>query len=139
MNIALIGYRGSGKSSIGKALAQKLSMSFVDTDVVLVKRAGLTIREIFDLEGEAAFRARESQIIREIAAGDYQVIALGGGAVLKSENVAAIKQGGTARIVWLQATPEVLFQRIAADTATNANRPNLTSSGGLEEVRKLLA
>jgi len=139
MNIALIGYRGSGKSSIGRALARRLAMAFVDTDVLLVQRAGITIREMFDIEGEAGFRARESAIIREVAAGDHQVLALGGGAILKPENVAALKADGRARIIWLQASPEVLYQRIQEDAATNANRPNLTAAGGLEEVRKLLA
>src|SRR2546423_1325598 len=123
MNIALIGYRGSGKSSIGRALARRLSMAFVDTDALLVQRAGIPIREIFDIEGEAGFRARESQIIREVAAGDHQVIALGGGAVLNPENMAALKANGRARVIWLQSPPEILHQRIQQDSATNANRP----------------
>src|SRR4051794_5145590 len=113
MNIALIGYRGSGKSSIGKCLAARLSLAFVDTDTLIVQRAGQTIREIFEAEGEAGFRTRELAAIREVAARDQQVIALGGGAVLKPENITAVKQGGAARVVWLQAAPEVLFQRIA--------------------------
>jgi len=139
MNIALIGYRGSGKSSIGRALARRLAVAFVDTDVLLVQRAGISIREIFEIEGEAGFRARESAIIREVAAGDHQVIALGGGAILKPENMQALRADGRCKVIWLQAPPELLFQRIHADTATNANRPNLTASGGLEEVRNLLA
>jgi shikimate kinase len=139
MNIALIGYRGSGKTSVGKCLAQRLSLSFVDTDTLIVQRAGRSIREIFEREGETGFRARESQIIREVAAWDRQVIALGGGAVLNPANIEALKAGGRATVVWLQAAPEILHQRIAADGASSATRPNLTAAGGLEEVRKLLA
>ena len=139
MNIALIGYRGSGKSAIGKCLAARLSLSFVDTDTLIVRHAGRTIREIFETEGEAGFRVRESQAIREVAARDGQVIALGGGAVLNATNIAVFKQDQKTRMVWLQAAPEVLYQRIAADTATSASRPNLTAAGGLEEVRKLLS
>jgi shikimate kinase len=136
MNIVLIGYRGSGKSSIGRLLAAKLSMDFADSDVVIVERAGKTIREIFAAEGEAGFRARESQAIAELAARDNVVIAAGGGAVLRAENVAALKANG--KIVWLQADAPTLFQRIQADAATNHTRPNLTAGGGIEEVKKLL-
>ena len=138
MNIVLIGYRGSGKSAIGKCLAAVLSLTFVDTDTRIGERAGKTIREIFAAEGEVGFRAREYQVIREVALGDGQVIALGGGAVLNPANIAALKQDPQTRIVWLQSTPEVLHRRISADTTTSANRPNLTATGGLEEVRRLL-
>ncbi len=142
MNIVLIGYRGSGKTSLGQRLATNLRRDFVDTDVLLVQRAGTTIREIFAAEGEAGFRKRESQIIAEVAQRDHLVIAVGGGAILNPDNVAALKKTGT--LVWLQATPEILHQRIQSDPATAANRPNLTTGGtgvggGLEEVQKILA
>jgi shikimate kinase len=136
MNIVLIGYRGSGKTSIGKRLASNLWMDFVDTDVLIVERAGTTIRDIFANEGEEGFRRRESEVITEVAARDNHVIAAGGGAILKPENVAALKKAG--KVVWLKAKPEVLFSRIQADAATDANRPNLTSGGGLEEVCQVL-
>jgi shikimate kinase len=136
MNIVLIGYRGSGKTSIGQRLASKLWMDFVDTDVLLVERAGRTIREIFAAEGEEGFRRRESQVIAEVAARANVVIAAGGGAILKPENVAALKRN--AKVIWLKARPEVLFQRIQGDAATTANRPNLTAAGGLDEVTKVL-
>jgi shikimate kinase len=136
MNIVLIGYRGSGKTCIGKRLASALWMDFVDTDVLIVERAGTTIRQIFEAEGEEGFRRRESEVIAEVAARDNQVIAAGGGAILKPENVAALKRNG--KLVWLKARPEVLFQHIQADAATDANRPNLTAAGGLEEVQKIL-
>jgi shikimate kinase len=136
MNIVLIGYRGSGKTSIGKRLSSDLWMDFVDTDALIVERAGTAIREIFEAEGEEGFRRRESEVIAEVAARDNYVIAAGGGAILKAENVAALKKNG--KLVWLKAKPEVLFQHIQADAATDANRPNLTSAGGLEEVQKVL-
>ncbi len=136
MNIVLIGYRGSGKTCIGKRLASDLWMDFVDTDPLIVERAGKTIREIFEAEGEEGFRRRESEVIAEVAARDNHVIAAGGGAILKPENVAALKKNG--KLVWLKAKPEVLFQHIQADAATDANRPNLTSAGGFEEVQKVL-
>ena len=92
MNIVLIGFRGSGKSSIGRRLASKLWLDFIDTDVLVSERAQMTIREIFQAEGEEGFRQRESQVIAEVAARDRLVIAAGGGAVLRPENVAAAKQ-----------------------------------------------
>jgi shikimate kinase len=136
MNIVLIGYRGSGKTSIGKRLASNLWMDFVDTDVLIVERAGKTIREIFAEEGEEGFRRRESEVMAEVGARDNLVIAAGGGAILKAENVAALKKNG--KVVWLKATPEALFGRIQADAGTDVNRPNLTAAGGLEEVRQVL-
>ena len=137
MNIVLIGYRGSGKSSIGHILAARLGREFVDTDVLIVQEAGCTIKEIFDREGEAGFRTRETTAIRAAAARDNLVIAVGGGAILRPENVVALKQN--AKVVWLRARADILFQRIQADSATSQTRPNLTAAGGLEEVERLLA
>ena len=137
MNITLIGYRGSGKTSIGKLLAQKLWRDFVDTDQLIVDHAGMTIREIFAAEGEAGFRQREAAVVAEVAAKENQIIAAGGGAVLDPANVASLKRSG--KIVWLKADPKTLHARIQADAATNANRPNLTAVGGIEEVERLLA
>jgi shikimate kinase len=138
MNIVLIGYRGSGKSSIGRLLAQRLGLTFVDTDICIVEAAGgRTIREIFAAEGEAGFRDREIVAVAEVAMRDKQVIAVGGGAILQPANITALKSTGT--VVWLQAEPEILHARIHADGATNASRPNLTAAGGLEEVRAILS
>jgi shikimate kinase len=137
MNIALIGYRGSGKTTIGKKLASELGMTFVDTDTLITQRAGKTIKDIFQAEGEAGFREREAAVVAEVAAQDNQVIALGGGAVLRNANVEAIRKH--CRVIWLQAEAETLYARISADTTTASTRPNLTAAGGLEEVRALLA
>jgi shikimate kinase len=136
MNIVLIGYRGTGKSTIGKRLASKLWRDFVDTDAAIVEQAGRTIREIFETQGETAFRDLESAAIAQAAARDNLVIAAGGGAVLRAENVTALKRGG--KIIWLRADPETLHARISADSATAETRPNLLF-GGLEEIKSLLA
>jgi len=138
MNIALIGYRGSGKSSIGRRLAGQLWMDFVDTDAVIVQRAGRTIREIFEQGGEAAFRDLEAQVVADVMARDNQVIALGGGAILRQESVQRIK--AAAKVIYLLADAATLHGRIAADPATAHARPSLTVAGGsLEEVQALLA
>jgi shikimate kinase len=137
MNIVLIGYRGSGKSTVGRLLAQRLGRAFVDMDVEIVGRAGMTIKEIFEREGEVGFRDRESAVVRDVAARSGVVVAAGGGAVLRPENVAALK--ATAKVVWLRARAEVLHERIQQDAATSLMRPNLTAAGGLEEVKGLLA
>jgi shikimate kinase len=138
MNIALIGYRGTGKTTIGKILARKLNRQFLDTDALIVERAGKTIRQIFAEGSETAFRDLESQVITELATKTGHILALGGGAILRPQNLAALKPNST--FVWLKADAQTLFQRINADTATTSNRPNLTSGGGdLAEIESLLA
>ncbi|MCL2639450.1 MAG: shikimate kinase [Phycisphaerales bacterium] len=139
MNIVLIGYRGTGKSTIGKKLAERLRRDFVDTDTLLVERAGKTIKQIFETEGEPGFRDREAAVIAEVANRDNLVIAVGGGAVLRPANVTALKKNG--RLIWLQANATVLHARITADPATAANRPNLLAGGGggAAEIEILLA
>ena len=136
MNIVLIGYRGVGKTTIGKQLAGRMGMNFVDTDELVMRQSGKTIREIFQQGGETLFRELESAVIDDLAENNDTVIAAGGGVVLRKSNVEKLRANG--RIVWLQAPAEVLWQRISADTLTTANRPDLTSAGGLEEILRLL-
>ncbi len=136
MNIVLIGYRGSGKSSIGKLLAARLGMAFVDTDERIVQQAGKNIGAIFADVGEKGFRDLESAVVQDVAVLDDTVIATGGGVVLRPENMSRLKEHG--KVVWLNAPAEVLWQRIAADPGSSHARPNLTPSGGLEEIRRLL-
>jgi shikimate kinase len=139
-NIVLIGYRGTGKSTVGKLLAAKLHRPFVDADVLLVQRAGKTIKQIFDEPGgggEETFRDLESQIIAELSQKDGQVLALGGGAVLRRQNVAAFTTNSV--VIWLRADAHELLKRIAADASSAVSRPNLTVTGGLPEIKKLLA
>jgi shikimate kinase len=139
MSIFLMGYRGSGKTTIGRKLADRLWQTFVDTDELIVRKASKSIKEIFAQDGEPAFRDLESEIIREVALLDDHVIALGGGAVLRPENRAALKKDGH-KVIYLKCDPDVMLKRIQADAATTDTRPNLTTlGGGIEEIRKLLA
>ncbi len=131
----LIGYRGTGKSTVGLHLAALLGWDFLDADAVLEQSAGKSIAEIFAAEGEPAFRDRESAVLAELAAREHLVLATGGGVVLRPENRSLLKCGYVA---WLTAPPEALWQRILADATTAARRPALTT-GGLAEVEQLLA
>jgi shikimate kinase len=137
MNLFLIGYRGSGKTTVAAALAERLGWPWVDADAELERRAGRTIKQIFEEQGEQAFRDLEAAVVADLAAGDRQIVALGGGAVLREANRKAL--AGRGPIVWLKASPEVLWARMTADPTTAARRPNLTREGGLAEIRTLLA
>jgi shikimate kinase len=138
MSVILIGYRGSGKTTTGQKLADRLWLSFVDVDDLIVKKAGKTIREIFADDGEPHFRDLESQALTEALAKNDQVIALGGGSILRPENRAAIKASGR-KVIYLRCEAQTLYDRIQADTKTAENRPSLTSLGGsVEEIKKLL-
>ncbi len=118
--MVLVGLMGSGKSILGKQLASRLSLELVDLDDLIVSQAGKTIPEIFKDEGEEAFRALESKLLAEVLAqDDEKITATGGGAILSAENRAMMKQSG--RVIWLDASPTVLADRIAGDT----NRPLL--------------
>jgi len=139
MSTVLIGYRGSGKTSIGKRLADRLWQKCIDTDELIVARTGKPIAQIFAEDGEARFREIESEVVREVAGMQDVVIALGGGAPLRAENRRAIKEAGH-RVIYLKCEPEALLQRIQADPDTPASRPNLTEfGGGIEEISKVLA
>jgi shikimate kinase len=136
-SIALIGYRGTGKTTIAQRLATALGWDWVDADVEVELRAGKSIAAIFADDGEPAFRDLESEVVAELCRRTRSVIALGGGAILREENRAAI--GGCGAAVWLRASVEAIEQRIAADPATAARRPNLTAGGGRSEIERLLA
>ena len=139
MSIALLGYRGSGKTTVGKRLADRLWQKFVDTDELVVRKAGVPIRDIFANQGEAAFREIESEVIAEASTLQDHVIALGGGAVLREENRRVLKEAGV-KMIYLRCEPEELVRRIESDPASAETRPDLTElGGGIEEVRKVLA
>ena len=132
-----MGYRGSGKTTVGKQLAARLGCPMIDTDEAIEAEAGITIREIFDAEGESGFRDREERAVAQVAAlPDFCVVALGGGAVLREANQRAIRASG--HTVWLQGSPQFLYQRISADQTTAARRPNLSHRGGYDEVVEML-
>lgn len=136
MNVFLIGYRGAGKSAVAQRLAARLGRPAIDADERLERRAGRTIREIFATDGEPAFRDLESLVVAELARLEDVVVALGGGAVMREANRAAL--AGRGLTVWLTASPETLDRRLHCDPTTGERRPALTPLGGLQEIRQLL-
>ena len=141
MNIVLLGYRGSGKTSVGKRLAMEAWKDFIDTDAEVCKHfRGLTIREIWQQHGEPAFREAEADVVEQVMKKDDQVIALGGGSLMAERPRNIVQNAANTVRNYLKCDPAVLAQRIAADTATAAARPNLTHlGGGVEEITAVLA
>jgi shikimate kinase len=131
--VVLVGLRCSGKTTVGRLLADALGWEFVDADDELVRRAGRTIREIFETDGEAAFRALEKEVLADLCRRDRVVVAAGGGAVLDPDNVRAMREG--ALVAHLDAPVEVLWERMRQDPATGETRPALTELEGLDEMR----
>lgn len=136
-HLYLTGYRGSGKSSVGKVLAERLRRVCIDLDDEIERAAGCSIREIFDRGGESEFRDWESRTLQLVAAMAPAVVALGGGAVLRPENREQIARTGIA--VWLQIDAETACQRLQADATTAARRPALTDLPPQQEIAKLIA
>ena len=126
MNIVLCGMMGAGKTTVGVQLAQRTNRAFYDTDSVIAERFG-DIARVFKEYGETHFRGLETKVICEVAAMQNLVISTGGGAVLKEENVEALKQQG--KIVFLRANLQTLEKRLAADT----NRPLLQTQESLKQ------
>ncbi len=134
--ITLIGYRATGKTSVGRLLAQRLQWPFVDTDAEIKRAAGRSIAAIFSGQGEEAFRQMEIEAIDANVSQRPSVLSLGGGAVTRNTNRIAIES--TYR-VWLTASAETIHARLSADRVTAEQRPDLTPQGGLSEVREVLA
>src|SRR5690242_1631173 len=133
MNIVLIGYRGTGKSTIGKAVAARLGRELVSTDKEIVRRAGSSIPEIVAAHGWDYFRDLESAVCQELAEQNNLVIDTGGGAILRQQNVDVFKRNG--RLIWLTASVETIAARIGGDT----QRPSLTGTKShVEEIRDVL-
>lgn len=118
-NIFLIGMMGAGKTSVGRVLAKRLGKAFHDSDHEVVQRTGVGIPLIFEIEGEAGFRTRETAVLGELAQHQNIVVATGGGVVLRDENRALLKRSGC--VVYLRATVHELWQR----TRYDKNRPLL--------------
>jgi shikimate kinase len=137
MNIVLTGYRCTGKTTIGRILAEKLGWPLVDTDALVQERAGKSIDEIVAAGGWDAFRDAEAAVVRDVSSGSGQVVSAGGGAILREENRQALKAGG--KVVLLRADAETIWARMQSDARTAAQRPDLTDKGGLDEIRGLLA
>ncbi|CAB5152524.1 Shikimate kinase I (EC [Olavius algarvensis associated proteobacterium Delta 3] len=135
-NIYLVGYRCTGKSVVGRALAEDLGRPFIDADDELVRTHGMTVQHIVRAQGWAGFREKEKRVLDRISQLRRHVIATGGGAVLSPDNIARMRQSGT--VVWLRATPDTIRQRLLADTHTGQLRPSLTSKGVDDEIEEVL-
>jgi shikimate kinase len=129
--ISLVAMPGAGKSTAGRHLAHALNLPFFDADHELERIIGMSIRSYFELEGEAAFREREQQVIADLVDGEAKVLATGGGAVLREANRKTLKAGST--VVYLRASPEELFRRLRHDT----HRPLLQVADPLRKLRDL--
>ena len=132
-NIVLVGPMGSGKSHVGRLLAARLGLAFVDVDTRIEADAGLAIPAIFAAEGEAGFRVRESRVLVDVLAQTGQVIASGGGAILASGNRAAMR--AAARVVYLQVEPAEQLRRLAGDSG----RPLLEVADRAQRLAELQA
>jgi shikimate kinase len=137
MNLYLIGYRGSGKSSVAPLLARELNRELVDTDDLIENQTGASISQIFSQHGEPEFRRIETEIICSISSCENRVVSLGGGAPLAEQNRVWLKSNG--RTIWLTAPPNVLWERISGDATSTQRRPDLTDDGGRLEVERVLA
>jgi shikimate kinase len=131
-NIFLVGMMGAGKTTLGKALAHRMGHEFIDTDRVLVDRTGVPVATIFEIEGEAGFRKRESAVLAEIAGREGCVVATGGGIVLADENRRVMRESGT--VVYLRARLENLWERTRHDTT----RPLLSTADPRGTLQALL-
>ena len=132
MNVALYGFMGVGKSTVGKALSERLGYSFVDMDEMIERSAGAKIKDIFAAEGEEGFRALEKEVAKEVAKRDHQVIACGGGAVLDPENAEALRS--TSVLVLLTASIDEIMER----TSDSDVRPLLNVDDARAEAEALL-
>ena len=131
-NIAIIGFMGTGKTTVSSALSKITGLKEIDVDAYIVEKAKMSISEIFEKYGEEYFRNLETESLREIANNKNQIISCGGGAVLKDENVDILKNSGT--IVLLTATPETIFDRVKDHT----HRPILNNDMSLSHVKSLM-
>jgi shikimate kinase len=136
MKLVLIGYRCTGKTSVGKQLSQRLGIPFYDTDDLIRGVAGKTIRELVEAEGWDAFRQRERAIIRQLPSSADAVIAAGGGAIMDPENRKALKHAG--HCVWLTADVKTIVERMQNDRTSDAQRPPLSGDSLKQETAKIL-
>jgi len=134
--IFLIGYRCTGKSSVGRRLAAKLGWPFIDTDTLLVSESGLSIKEIVEKHGWDTFRKMEHAIVNQVCILDRRVVATGGGVVLDDTNVRLMKKNG--KVVWLKALPETIKSRMMLDRNSEAFRPSLTAQDIFCEIEETL-
>jgi len=133
VNIALIGFMGAGKTSVGRLVAEQLHFDYLDTDELIQSRTGRTITEIFSTDGEAAFRKMEQELVAELATRTKTVIATGGGLPVNPQNLVGLKTH--ALVVCLWASPETIWERVKNQT----HRPLLRDADPRKKIRELLA
>ena len=132
-NIILVGFMGTGKTSVGQALSQRLEMPLIDTDDVIERDSGMIIADIFAQHGEPYFRELESAAVRKVSSLDNYVISTGGGVVLRDSNLEMLRRNGV--IFCLTATPEEIWRRVGHET----HRPLLQTPDPLGKIRQMLA
>lgn len=133
VNIVITGFMCTGKTSVGKKLAEVLNFEYIDTDELIEQYTGLKITEIFSKYGEQYFRDVESEIVKKVSKLDKKVIATGGGVVLRTDNMQNLRDNGI--IINLAAQPETIFERLKNQPGI---RPLLNKPNPLEEIKKLL-
>ena len=136
-HLFLIGYRGSGKSTVGRGLSDALQRALIDTDKQIEASAGREIKLIFEQDGEAGFRDLEEATVKEASESETAaIVSLGGGAILREANRELIRRHG--KCVWLRGSADSLFARISGDPSSLTSRPDLSDRGGFEEVVEML-
>lgn len=136
MKIVLIGYRCTGKTAVGKRIAERLGLPFYDTDELIQGQSGKTVREIVDEGGWDAFRAAEKAIVKQLPTLGDAVIAAGGGAPMDAENKEALRRAGFC--IWLTADLRTIVERMQNDQVNAAQRPPLSDDGLEKETAKIL-
>jgi len=135
-NLFLIGYRCTGKTSVGRSLAEDLGWSSVDTDALIVEQQKMSIKEIVGAHGWEKFRQMEHAVLKTVCASNRQVVATGGGIVLNADNVRLMKRNGT--IIWLRAEYETIKTRMMRDKDSPDFRPALTLKDSLSDIAETL-
>lgn len=136
MNIYLIGYRCTGKTTLGRELARELALKFVDMDDLLVAKAGQSISELVAEKGWPYFRSQERALLKRLADNGPLVVGTGGGIIIDPDN--AERMRATGKVVWLQCSSDTITHRIQGDARTREMRPALTDKGLLEEIESVL-
>lgn len=137
MNIFLIGYRCTGKTTLGAALAERLGWRFVDMDDVIVAQSGMTIAQMVARHDWPFFRQQEKLLLQHLAEGKRCVVGTGGGVVLDPDNIDAMRSGG--KTIWLRSRPETIRRYMDADERTRSLRPALTDRDLMDEIETTLA
>jgi shikimate kinase len=136
MNIVLVGFRGAGKTTVGRLLADEIKWKFADADEHIERRFGFMVAELFAKQGESLFRMLESDVIIELCKLDGHVIAAGGGSVLKYKNVKNLKRNGI--VFLLEADCDVIYQRIIKDDKAGKSRPRPIKGNLYDEIKSLM-